>query len=228
LAVPDDAASGLPVAHHGTGRVWVGTAPDGGLLGLAYSDDGGDTWTEVALPEQLTVTSEELANSDSHGELLEIAAEADRLAVTHSWEGERETARGKLYLSDDAGRSWTSQLPAEPVGNGAHLYVLADERLVLMWSVDNSPRQLLVSTGSDWAALEKVDAPVAWDDEAETTDFSVNRAGIAFNYSIINPCEVVGATCPGEAKTELDVKRPVTIEFSTDLTNWRTIVGLDD
>ena len=28
--------------------------------------------------------------------------------------------------------------------------VLADGRLVLMWSIDNHPQALLVSTGSDW------------------------------------------------------------------------------
>jgi hypothetical protein len=229
LAVPDHAVLRLPVAQHGDGRIWVGTAPDGDLLGLAFTDDGGETWTEVALPEQLRATSEELATSLSVGDkLLEIAADGDRVAVTYSWGwGDRETTRDELYLSDDAGRSWTTPTSSDPGGNGAHLYVLADGRLVLLWSTDAMPVQVLVSTGSDWAALEKVDAP--WDEDSlDYADFSVNRAGIAFSYSFFNPCEVVGAVCDFPAGTEEEYEWDITIDFSTDLTNWWTIEGLDD
>lgn len=204
LAVPDDAAAGLPVAQHGTGRIWVGTEPDGGLFGLAYSDDGGETWTDVALPEQMAATS--------------IAADGDRVAVAFSWE--RETARDKLYVSDDAGRSWIP-VPFEPGGNAARLFVLADGRLVLVWSLDYYAQQLLVSTGTDWAALQQLDPPF------DTTvgggsRFSVNQAGGALITT-----RITCSTCPGDV-AEVDLELDVTIDFSVDLTNWRTIEGLDD
>ena len=92
-----------------------------------------------------------------------------------------------------------------------------------MWSADNNPQQLLASTGTDWAALQQGDAP--WEDTVWSYYFSVNRAGVALSTSILNPCDVVGATCPGD---ELDVERDVTTDFSVDLTNWTTIEGRDD
>ena len=49
LSVPDDATAALSIAQPGSGRIWVGTAPDG-RLGLAYTDDGGASWTDVELP----------------------------------------------------------------------------------------------------------------------------------------------------------------------------------
>lgn len=101
----------------------MGTAPDGDLLGLAFTDDGGETWIGVALPEQLRATSEELPSTPGEGKLLEIAADGDRVAVTFSWN------RNDVYVSDDAGRSWTTATPSGEWGNGAHLYVLADGRL---------------------------------------------------------------------------------------------------
>jgi Tol biopolymer transport system component len=222
LAMPDDVVAALPVTQHGTGRIWVGTDPDGDGLGLAYSDDGGATWADVALPEQLRATSEELATGTSD-KLLEIAADGDRVAVALSWE--RETERDNLYVSDDAGQSWTTA-PSEPAGNGAHLYVLADGRLVLMWSMDPYPVQLLMSTGSQWAELEKVD--VHFQDPTSLSGskrFSVNRAGIALIPSFIYPCEG-SSPCPGYSDDEGEVLD--TIDFSTDLTNWSTIESLDD
>ena len=109
LAMPDNVEAGLPVAQHGTGRIWVGTAPDGDGLGLAYSDDGGETWTDVALPQQVRAgsaevrgaTSAELATSASNGfKLLEIAADGDRVALAASW---GPKAEGRVRL----GRRWT-------------------------------------------------------------------------------------------------------------------------
>ena len=51
LSVPDDATAALSIAQPGSGRIWIGTAPDGGEVGLAYTDDGGASWTDVGLPE---------------------------------------------------------------------------------------------------------------------------------------------------------------------------------
>lgn len=218
LAVPDDAAARLPVAQHGTGRIWVGTDPDGGRVGLAYSDDGGETWTDVALPQQMAATSEELANL-SYDKLLEIAADGDRVAVISSWDPER--ARDQLYISDDAGRSWTPA-PSEPGGNGARLYVLADGRLVLMWSIDHLPQQVLVSTGTDWAALQQLDPPFDTTLTLEVPRFSVNQAGVALSTTTIHPTITTGDVA------EVDIQPDVTIDFSVDLTNWKTLEGLDD
>ena len=36
LSVPDDASAALRIHQPGVGRIWIGTAPDGGEVGLAY------------------------------------------------------------------------------------------------------------------------------------------------------------------------------------------------
>ena len=51
MSVPDDATATLAIHQPGSGRIWIGTAPDGGDVGLAYTDDGGASWTDVELPE---------------------------------------------------------------------------------------------------------------------------------------------------------------------------------
>jgi hypothetical protein len=208
LAMPDSVVAGLPVAQHGTDRIWIGTNPDGDRLGLAYSDDGGTTWYDVALPEQLGATSEELTTSlvPYGDDLLEIAADGDRIAVARSWGGDNNT----VYVSDDAGTTWTTAT-SEPGGNGVHLYVLADGRLVVMGSVDPYPSQVLASISSDWTELENVDIEFAAEPDSLTRQrFSVNRAGLAMIASYIYIDEADSST--------LD-----TIDFSTDLTNWSTI-----
>ncbi len=220
LAMPDSVVAGLPVAQHGTGRIWVGTDPDSDRLGLAYSDDGGATWNEAALPEQLRATSEELATSLSpYGEdLLEIAAAGDRVAVAVSWGGDNNT----VYVSDDAGTSWT-KATSEPGGNGVHLYVLADGRLVVMGSMDGHPSELLASTGSDWAELEKVgDVHFADPGGLSERRFSINRAGVAMIPTFNLPCDGT-YPCPGYTQDESERYTIDTIDFSTDLMNWSTI-----
>ena len=216
LAVPDDAAADLPVAQSGTGRIWVGTAPDSGLLGLAYTDDGGQTWTDVALPEQLAATSEEL---DQSIDQVLIAADGDRVAVALLWE--RDTARDHLYVSDNGGQNWTAA-PFEEGGNSAHLFVLADGRLVLVWRIDSSAHQLFVSTGTQWAALKQVDRPFDTSDIGFGTWFNVNQVGVAL-ITTRTTC----STCPGGV-AEVDLELDVTIDFSVDLTNWTTLRGLGD
>ena len=64
LTVPDDATAAVAIHQPGSGRIWIGTAPDGGDVGLAYTDDGGASWTDVELPEPLRPTSEELMSGD--------------------------------------------------------------------------------------------------------------------------------------------------------------------
>ena len=53
LSVPEDATAAVAIHQPGSGRIWIGTAPDGGDVGLAYTDDGGASWTDVELPESL-------------------------------------------------------------------------------------------------------------------------------------------------------------------------------
>jgi hypothetical protein len=221
LAMPDDVVAGLPVAQHGTGRIWVGTDPDGAGLGLAYSDDGGATWSETALP--IDATSGELQEEGlSYGDqLLEIAADGDRVAVALSWE-----RQGDLYVSEDAGQSWTTTPSSFDYGNGAHLYVLADGRLVLMWSEDFYPTEVLVSTGPDWAELEEVNGRLDFSSSLSSVEgyerFSVNRAGIALVPSFIYPCVASCTVAEADMPARLD-----TVDFSTDLTNWQTIESLE-
>jgi hypothetical protein len=214
LAGPDDLEAGLTVEQHGTGRIWVGTDPggDGHGLGLAYSDDGGASWSDVALPEDVRSTT--VAPDTSVDPDLRIAADGDRVAVTAWWGTERRA----VYVSDDAGRSWTiATTPSERgEGNAAYLYVLADGRLVLMWSMDAVPQDLLVSTGSDWSRLESHFS----DREAGWKYFSVNRAGIALVPSFIDECAT--SCLEGDGGQLLD-----SIDFGIDLKNWSTIKILD-
>lgn len=213
LAMPDNAVAALPVAQHGTGRIWIGTDPDGDGLGLAFSDDGGATWSQVTLPEQLHATSEELANVVSD-DLFEIAAEGDRVAMARSWGGDDNA----VYVSENAGKSWTTAT-SEPGGNGVHLYVLADGRLVVMGSIDRKPSELLVSTRSRWAELDKLDSSDLGRPLDGDSGFSVNGAGVAMIRSYILPCDFA-YPCPGYTQDEA---RGSVHDFSTDLTNWSTI-----
>jgi hypothetical protein len=219
LAMPDSVVAGLPVAQHGSNRIWIGTNAEGDRLGLAFSDDGGATWTDVQLPQPLRATSEELGTSlvPNGDDLLEIAADGDRIAVARSWGGDDNL----VYVSDDAGTNWTTA-NSEPDGNGVHLYVLLDGRLVVMGSVDPYPADLLVSTASDWAELEKVDIGFGDDVLDDSKRLSVNSAGVATIASFATPCNGT-SPCPGYTPNEAERSVLDTIDFSTDLANWSTI-----
>ena len=235
LAVPENASNNLPVAQIERGRIWVGTARDGRkfgeedrdavqVAGVAYSDDGGATWTEVTVPAQL-LEGERLAAKDSWG--VSIAADGGRIAVTSAWSSNNDRY---VYVSNDAGRSWSTVTVANQEGNGAHLYVLADKRLLLVRSQDPYVGELLVSTGPDWKNLErdsratqaatyKTGKYVAdWD---EGRYVSVNRDGVGLLYF---PVEVFGDGTIGG----MPDAPPNRYRFSTDLINWRTIAVLDD
>jgi hypothetical protein len=207
LRVPDDATAALSIAQAGLDRIWVGTAPEGGDVGLAYTDDGGASWTDVKLPLALNTTSEELlAAADAGGdELLLVAVSGDRVAATIAWG--RFNASRKLFVSADAGDNWTTVPLEDPTGhngstgiNGAELFVLADHRLVVAVASDYYTQQVLVSSSaSDWSQLE--------DSSYEPPDWShvdVNQQGILANYG---------------RSLELAT-------LTTDLTNWWTIPGL--
>ena len=226
LVMPDDVVADVSVAQHGTGRIWVGTSPDGHDLGeadldaiqvaaIAYSDDGGATWTEITIPPEL-LAAERLATKDSWG--LSIAADGDRIAVTSAWSYNNPRY---VYVSNDAGLSWSTVTVANrATNNGVHLYVLADGRLVFLWSSDVYPSQVLVSTGSEWTELENVDHHLF---DLPTTRhrkfFSVNNAGIASNHTFVE----LTNTASNYSVFVLD-----TVDFSADLTNWSTIESRDE
>ena len=214
LAVPDDASANLPVTQNGQDRIWVGTVPSGHalddeeldvvqVLGLAFSDDGGTTWTEVTLPAQL-FAAERREAKDSWG--ASIAADGDSIAVTTAWSYADDRY---VYISSDAGRSWSTVTIANPsMNNGAFLYVLADKRLLLVKSDDPYAAHLFVSTDSDWTELdEDLQASRA----TRNKDFTVNRAGTFYTH-----------------ETDANTGHPSGTAFSTDLANWRTIAVPDD
>ena len=133
--------------------------------------------------------------------------------MARSWGGDDNA----VYVSEDAGKSWTTAT-SEPGGNGVHLYVLADGRLVVMGSMDTMPSELLVSTRSNWAKLDNVDLGQPMDDSR----FSVNGAGVAMIHSFNLPCDGF-YPCPGYTLDEVQVWVLDTIDFSTDLAKWSTI-----
>ena len=61
-----------------------------------------------------------------------------------------------MYVSDEAGSTWSSVTVANPSGgNGVRLYVLADKRPMLVRSLDVQPHEILASTAGDWTTLER-------------------------------------------------------------------------
>ena len=229
LAVPANASVNLPVTQHGDGRIWIGTTPDGHdlgvedrdaiqLAGFAYSDDGGATWSEVTIPAQLLANEhdEQLATTH-HSSGVSTAADGDRIAVTSAWSYNDPRY---VYVSSDAGQSWSTLTIENPsTNNGAHLYVLADKRLLLVKSDDPYATQLLVSSGSDWTKLEE--DPQATQPATNDNNFSVNRDGVVFMYF---PDEMFDdGTIGGMADAPSNRH-----QFSTDLINWQTIPVPDD
>jgi hypothetical protein len=123
-----------------------------------------------------------------------------------------------MYISADAGSSWSTVTVANPGINGSHVYVLADQRLLLVQSNDPYTVQLVVSTGSDWTKLE----PDAQASEVSAgTWLSVNRAGIVARYY---PNSIFGDGSIGGMPDAPSMR----YQFSDDLTSWQTIAVLDD
>ena len=110
LAMPDNVVAGLPVAQHGTGRIWVGTDPDGDGLGLAYSDDGGATWNEVALPEQAARHQRGVGDEPRPMETISWRSQRTVTASQwpRSWGGETTPSTSRMTL-DRAGRPQPSE-----------------------------------------------------------------------------------------------------------------------
>ena len=86
--------------------------------------------------------------------MLVVAASGDHVAVTEAWGG---SAR-PVFVSADAGENWNTVLLDPAEGNGRKLFVLSDDRLMLVQSVDFDAVSMLVSsTPSDWSQLEEHD-----------------------------------------------------------------------
>jgi len=212
LSVPEDATAALVIHQPGSGRIWIGTAPEGGHVGLAYTDDGGASWTDVELPSSLRPTRAELVASEDPAadDLLVVAATGDHVAVTDAWGGATE-----VLVSADAGETWNTVVLDPADGNGRKLYVLSDDRLMVVLSVDNHTIGILVSSSaSDWSQLEVSDHSGFQSGFLAQTDSAVRvyQKGLVVHYDR-SPCDDEGLRPP--------------VQFSTDLTDWWTIPGLE-
>ena len=212
LSVPEDATAALATHQPGSGRIWIGTAPEGGHVGLAYTDDGGASWTEVELPTSLRPTSAELVASEAADadDLLVVAATGDHIAVTDAWGGATD-----VLMSADAGETWNTVVLDPADGNGRKLYVLSDDRLMVVLSNDNHTIGILVSSSaSDWSQLEVFDHSGFDSGFLAQTDSAVlvYQKGVVVHYDRVL-CDDEGLRPP--------------VQFSTDLTDWWTIPGLE-
>ena len=152
LRVPEDATGALAIHQPGLGRIWIGTAPDGGDVGLAYSDDGGASWTDVELPPSLRPTSAELVASKQGRPLVGCRGHGGPRR------GDERVGRcdRPFFVSADAGETWNTALLDPADGNGRKLFVLSDDRLMVVRTVDFQAIGLRVSsTPSDWSQLEE-------------------------------------------------------------------------
>ncbi len=183
LKVPEHASTALLIHQSGTGRIWIGTAPDAGGAGLAYTDDGGVSWADADLPESLRPTSEQLAQEandvDHDDDVLAVAANGDQVAVSASLCA-AACVDDRLFTSANAGTTW-DVAPVEAGGNVRELFVL-DERLVYALSLDAYLGTLLVSkTASDWSRLEVLEQFAEFGGHARA-DFGVGQLGVASRY----------------------------------------------
>jgi hypothetical protein len=207
LSVPEDASAALAIHQPGSGRIWIGTAPEGGHVGLAYTDDGGVSWTDVELPDSLRPTSDELtARGPGEDDLLVVAATDDHLAVAEAWEP------SGLVVSTDAGKNWNT-VPLDPEdGNGRRLFVLSDHRLMVVMSQDAEASVVRVSSSAlDWSQLEESGGVFSELLSAFRTTVDVYQSGMVVHHNL-------GSIAP--------MSPPV--EFSTDLNDWWTIPELQD
>jgi hypothetical protein len=197
LSVPAVASPALAIHQPGSGRIWIGTAPDGGDVGLAYTDDGGASWTGVELPEALVITSEELlqsvATTGKDGSFV-AAATGDHVAVTAMWDSEA----GDLVVSADAGENWNT-IALDPIyGDGRGLFVLSDDRLLLVSSrelgeASGRPGQVVAKTlrvsrsAADWSQLERSISSLSDAMSVADTAVVVNQQRVVVLYDARGP-----------------------------------------
>jgi len=209
LRVPSDASAALSIHQPDSGRIWVGTAPDGGVVGLAYTDNGGASWTRVELPAALRPTSAELAG-DVESDLLPVAASGDRVAVTKRWGGFGRPNE-ELFVTTNAGANWTAaQLEPTVEENAMEVFALADGRLVVAMGSDFATTRLFVSSSdSDWPRLVELPYP-----------HTVMEPGVPYENPDLSHFDVSQRGVAGKYYGGDD--QFVTV-FSTDLNAWWTI-----
>ena len=136
--------------------------------------------------------------------MLVVAASGDHIAVTQPWGGYARP----VYVSADSGENWNSVLLDPDEGNGRKLFVLSDDRLMLVrtWDFMGTGSLLVSSTPSDWSQLEE--------DVHSESLAGTNTMVDAYQHGLVV-----------EYSQSADVASP--LEFSTDLTDWWTIPGLD-
>jgi hypothetical protein len=135
-----------------TGRL-VGIAHDSaGTARAVWSEDGGDTWQERALPmTEASLTS-----------VVQGGGE-DAMTALSGGDGATVLPFGSMHRSRDAGRTWEDlDVGSDPQAYVGQIVVLPDGRLlvdVVAWSdqrinrMGSRPLGLHVSDGDDWAAL---------------------------------------------------------------------------
>ena len=64
--------------------------------------------------------------------MLVVAASGDHIAVTQPWGGDARP----VYVSADTGENWNTVLLDPAEGNGRKLFVLSDDRLMLVQTSD--------------------------------------------------------------------------------------------
>ena len=166
-------------------------------MGLAYTDDGGASWTDVELPEALRLTGEELlqsvATTRQEGSLV-VAATGDHVAVTAKWDSEP----GELFVSADAGATWNTFALDPAYGSGRGLFVLSDDRLLLVSSsVLGEPtgrpgttvtETLRVSTSAaDWSHLNRSTGGISKVVSVADTAVEVNEQRVVVVYDVLGP-----------------------------------------
>jgi hypothetical protein len=219
LSVPEDATPALAIHQPGSGRIWIGTASNGAEVGLAYTDDGGVSWTNVELPESLRAAGDELskdvARTWKDGSLV-VAATGDHVAVTAQW----DPSPGDLFVTSDAGEHWSTFALDPAYGNGRGLFVLSDDRLLLVSSRElgegagSSRRGTIVtetlrvsSSAADWSQLKRSTGTISQVVAVSDSAVEVNQQRIVVVYDTRGP--TLSPTL-----------------FSTDLNDSWTISGL--
>ena len=152
LSVPEDATAAVEIHQPGSGRIWIGTAPDGG-------DSDSHTPTTAGLRGPMSNFPRRCAAPATSCWLL-----TDDLLVRRGQRGQRRRRRRgvmsgvdqRLFVSADAGETW-DVVPVDAEGNGRLLFVM-DERLVFAVSSDYVPqRPVRLELRSDWSRLEEIE-----------------------------------------------------------------------
>ena len=203
LSVPEDATAAVAIHQPGSGRIWIGTAPDGGDVGLAYTDDGGSSWTDVELPEaaaphqRASLASEQTVGCRSHrGQRRRRARDSTRVWINDCLYPQTPVRHGTLSPSirgetDSCCSSWTNDWSSQ------------------RGSTSDSTDLFVSNSASDWSRLERVEDPP----NSAYPATAPNSTGDSTLANVESP-RSTGPTF-----------EPI---FSTDLSDWWSIPSLRD